>query len=127
MKYQVKHFKLSEFTCPDCGKVQISSALVFWLDMIRRAGGAPLVVSSGYRCKTRNALVNGAAMSRHMIGCAADIPAPKALGYNAFVDIAKRYALDGGEFVEYPKAGYIHFAVPREEMKSYWAGGIIEL
>lgn len=43
------------------------------LDPIREAWGAPIVVSSGYRCKELNALVGGAQYSHHILGCAADI------------------------------------------------------
>ena len=43
------------------------------LDPIREAWGAPIVVSSGYRCKGLNALVGGAKNSHHILGCAADI------------------------------------------------------
>ena len=43
------------------------------LDPIREAWGAPIVVSSGYRCKGLNALVGGAQYSHHILGCAADI------------------------------------------------------
>ena len=43
------------------------------LDPIREAWGAPIMVSSGYRCKELNALVGGAKNSHHLLGCAADI------------------------------------------------------
>ena len=43
------------------------------LDPIREAWGAPIVVSSGYRCKELNELVGGAKNSHHLLGCAADL------------------------------------------------------
>ena len=43
------------------------------LDPIREAWGAPILVSSGYRCKELNALVGGAKNSHHLLGCAADL------------------------------------------------------
>ena len=43
------------------------------LDPIREAWGAPILVSSGYRCKELNALVGGVKNSHHMLGCAADL------------------------------------------------------
>ena len=46
------------------------------LDPIREAWGAPIIVSSGYRCKELNALVGGVKNSHHLLGCAADITAP---------------------------------------------------
>ena len=43
------------------------------LDPIREAWGAPILVSSGYRCKELNALIGGAKNSHHLLGCAADL------------------------------------------------------
>ena len=43
------------------------------LQPIRDAWGAPIIVSSGYRCPALNKIVGGAAQSDHMYGCAADI------------------------------------------------------
>lgn len=43
------------------------------LDPIREAWGAPIMVSSGYRCPRLNELVGGVAHSHHILGCAADI------------------------------------------------------
>ncbi|MBR5842518.1 MAG: peptidase M15 [Bacteroidaceae bacterium] len=43
------------------------------LDPIREAWGAPILVSSGYRCKELNELVGGAKNSHHLLGCAADL------------------------------------------------------
>ena len=46
------------------------------LDPIRRRYGAPIIVTSGYRCPALNTAVGGVANSHHIIGCAADIIAP---------------------------------------------------
>ena len=46
------------------------------LDPIRRRYGAPIIVTSGYRCPALNTAVGGVANSHHIIGCAADIVAP---------------------------------------------------
>lgn len=45
------------------------------LDPLRRAWGAPITVTSGYRCTRLNAAVGGAANSHHLRGMAADITA----------------------------------------------------
>lgn len=45
------------------------------LQKVRDAWGAPIAVTSGYRCPRLNALVGGAANSQHMAGQAADIVA----------------------------------------------------
>ena len=39
-------------------------------------GGAPVVISSGFRCPQLNAAIGGAATSAHLYGCAADFTAP---------------------------------------------------
>lgn len=49
------------------------------LDSIRDAWGAPIVVTSGYRCAAVNALVGGVPTSAHALGLAADIR-PKSVG-----------------------------------------------
>ena len=43
------------------------------LDPIRKAWGAPIMVTSGYRCPRLNELVGGVTHSHHILGCAADI------------------------------------------------------
>ena len=43
------------------------------LDPIRRCYGAPIIVTSGYRCPALNTAVGGVANSHHIVGCAADI------------------------------------------------------
>ena len=43
------------------------------LDPIREAWGEPIVVSSGYRSKELNTLIEGVKDSHHILGCAADI------------------------------------------------------
>ena len=45
------------------------------LDPIRRRYGAPIIVTSGYRCPALNTAVGGVANSHHIVGCAADIVA----------------------------------------------------
>ena len=42
------------------------------LDPIRRRYGAPIIVTSGYRCPALNTAVGGVANSHHIVGCAAD-------------------------------------------------------
>lgn len=43
------------------------------LDPLRERWGAPIIVSSGYRCPKLNRAVGGAKTSQHMTGQAADI------------------------------------------------------
>lgn len=43
------------------------------LEPLRKAWGAPIIVTSGFRCPALNKAVKGAAQSQHMLGQAADI------------------------------------------------------
>lgn len=43
------------------------------LDPLREAWGAPVIVTSGYRCRNLNTVVGGAKSSQHVLGQAADI------------------------------------------------------
>lgn len=43
------------------------------LDPLREAWGAPIIVTSGYRCQKLNKAVGGASNSQHLYGQAADI------------------------------------------------------
>lgn len=72
------HFKLREFQCPCCGLVRVQPELIERLERLRALWGAPLVISSGWRCLSRNARVGGAPpRSLHLSGRAADIVVPR--------------------------------------------------
>jgi len=43
------------------------------LDQVRKCLGKPIMINSGFRCKTLNDAVGSKDTSQHMIGCAADI------------------------------------------------------
>lgn len=68
-----RHFDLSEFACPCCGRNEISRPFVGLLDQARELVGIPFRVSSGYRCKAHNRQVGGSPNSEHLVGFAADI------------------------------------------------------
>ena len=121
MKHSVRHFSVKEFNCPCCGRVKVAVALVFWLDVFRRALGHPLRVNSGFRCASRNAGVGGSSTSRHLIGCAADLSIPEGVERDAFFQMARRLSGEGWEIKEYPT--FLHIAVPREKQIKVWDGG----
>lgn len=68
-----KNFSRKEFACPCCGKDSINMKLVETVQAIRDAVGAPVIVTSGVRCATRNKDVGGVGNSSHLTGYAADI------------------------------------------------------
>ena len=53
----------------------IEADLLDGLENTRRAYGAPMTITSGYRCPERNERVGGARSSRHQFGLAADVSA----------------------------------------------------
>ena len=71
------NFKLREFQCRCCGTVKLCPKLLAKLQAVRDAWGGPLVITSGFRCSSRNKAVGGAKASFHLLGMAADIAASK--------------------------------------------------
>ena len=82
----MKYFKFSELTAsataerlaidntpPHAARKMLTILVEQLLDPIRRHYGAPIIVTSGYRCPALNTAVGGALNSHHIIGCAADI------------------------------------------------------
>ena len=67
-------FRVREFACKDgSDKILIDDALVAYLERIRSWAGAPVKITSGYRTPSHNAIIGGAARSKHLEGRAADI------------------------------------------------------
>ena len=85
----VKYFKKAEFKC-DCNgafcngyPAEISPVLVALLDRARAHFGKPMKITSGLRCKKRNAQLSGSiANSKHLSGKAADVWIIGAAGNN---------------------------------------------
>ena len=60
-------------TPPRAARTMLTILAEQLLDPIRRRYGAPIIVTSGYRCPALNTAVGGVANSHHIVGCAADI------------------------------------------------------
>ena len=55
-----KHFNSSEFKCPHCGKIKLSSKLIDKLEVLfDRVHASKCIISSGYRCKDYDIRENG--------------------------------------------------------------------
>ena len=127
IKYKVEFFEPREFVCKCCGTGRVASSLVYTLDMIRRAWDGAIIVTNGYRCEKHNREVGGATMSRHMIGCAADIKPldPALIGPFQYLLQHLTARRDGWELKLYPT--FVHIGVPRVESASLWSGGQINI
>lgn len=71
----IKDFSTHEFACPCCGDVLIDRYLINKLQQTRDLVGAPLVITSGFRCDKENAAIGGSEGSAHLKGQAVDIAA----------------------------------------------------
>jgi uncharacterized protein YcbK (DUF882 family) len=74
MKQLSKNFTSAEFACKcGCGFDTPDPHLIHVLQRIRDDFKAPLVITSGCRCKAHNTTVGGATTSQHVQGKAVDI------------------------------------------------------
>ena len=65
------------------------------LDPIRKAWGAPIKVTSGYRCPRLNELVGGVTHSHHLLGCAADIICGSTADNTRLFDLIRQMHAEG--------------------------------
>lgn len=75
--YLSAHMKKSEFQCgcnhPDCGLQQMMWQLNHAFEMTRSEYGAPITITSGYRCQRHNKESKGVPFSLHRVGAAIDL------------------------------------------------------
>lgn len=70
----LRYFSLTEFACRHCGLAQMHDGFLRRLDDLRHTLGAPLVVTSGYRCPIHNQAVSSSGPNGpHTTGRAADL------------------------------------------------------
>ena len=66
-----KYFTKDEMKCPCCGESKMDEHFMDILDSLRKGGGQPLKVNSGYRCLKYDKEINGA--GNHAQGRAIDL------------------------------------------------------
>jgi hypothetical protein len=101
------------------------------LESVQALLGAPLEISSGYRCAALNEAVGGSATSQHLLGLAADFACP---GFGPPLEVARAIQRSGLEFdqciLEYGRWVHLSFGEPArrrlltiyDEEKGYLAG-----
>ena len=68
--YVTDHFMYSDFICPCCDMLKIVPGFyrhVSLLERMRQEIDSPIIVTSGYRCKSHNAMVGGSPRSWHLL------------------------------------------------------------
>ena len=69
----MKHFKLSEFSCPCCGDNKMNPSSMERIDKAREIAGVHFVINSAKRCDKHNRDVGGEDDGAHELGFAFDI------------------------------------------------------
>lgn len=107
------HFARTAFAC-DCQGAYCDGfpgamdlGLLLKLEALRNALDAPVVITSGLRCETRNAEVGGIPGSKHLSGQAADLYAP-GIAITRVASIAESLGLGT---ILYPDQGFVHCEV----------------
>lgn len=134
-KMLTKNFALAEFIKPEEAE-EFRSAynepllrhrlemVATVLQQVRDELGMPLIVTSGWRSKRRNARVGGSPTSDHPNGYCADVMCPFINAEKlaaCFVSAKKRGLIDYDQLIIYPQ--HIHVSVnPRMRGQSFKAG-----
>lgn len=121
--FHVKHFIKDEFKCKDdCGELDIDPAIVVYLELMRRAWGKPIYVTSGRRCEAHNEKIGGVKNSNHTKGLAADIQirGESTKTWHEFVNFVKRFCTPELRVLEYTT--FLHIDVKDHPFsgKIYW-------
>ena len=72
-KEEWKNFRFEEFACSCCGRVDINSELVDFLQKSREELGESITINSGYRCPDHNSKVSSTGPSGPHTKSAVDI------------------------------------------------------
>lgn len=125
----MKHFTISELTRSatanrlgidntpsDAIKKNLEKLINTVLDPLREAWGAPIIVTSGYRCPALNRAVKGSKTSQHVLGQAADIKTvgDKPESNKKLFELAKKMIEDGrivvGQLIDEYGYDWIHIS-----------------
>ena len=97
------YFAFTEMVCPCCGRSDMNPAFMARLNLLRKACGFPLIVTSGFRCPDHNVKIGSKVNSAHVKGRAADIACTDS--HRRFVIVSEALKLGftrigiGGNFI----------------------------
>lgn len=120
-----EYFSVYEFRCGlgrgcGCATTLIDDQLVAYLTKIREHFGAPVTITSAYRCPSYNRSVNGATGSRHSKGQACDIVV-RGVAPRKVAAFAESIGVKGVGLYETQGDGYfVH--IDTRAAKSFWYG-----
>ena len=83
------------------------------LDPLRELWGAPLLITSGYRCTRLNRIVGGAENSQHIVGEAADLTAGSRADNRALYEMAVRSSIPYDQIILEKGGVWIHISYRR--------------
>ena len=89
------------------------------LDPLREAWGAPIIVTSGFRCKLLNQVVGGAANSQHTTGMAADVRtlSDYPSDNKRLFDLALSLDLPFDQLIDEYRYNWVHLSYSRYSMR----------
>lgn len=99
-QYLTRNFTRAEMACKCCGVCLMRDNFMAKLQALREAFGAPITVTSGYRCPAHNRQVGGAKGSQHVKGNASDL---YAKDMDRLLKLAKEIFINAT-----PGPGFIH-------------------
>lgn len=112
------NFFTGEFRCrcgsSRCNFTLVHPRLVDVLQTLRHILALPLIVSSGFRCKTHNKVIGGRPRSYHTRGMAADILCRQP-GHMEELVLAATDIPDVGGIGQYPLRRFVHIDVRHRE------------
>lgn len=126
-----KYFVEKEFACK-CGcstmpQGQPNDELIDILCEIREHFGKPLIIKSGYRCKSHNEKVGGAKNSRHVVGDAVDFTIKDTQTRQVFDYVVSKYENYGIArkiLADYPFRGFVHFDTRGKKARWTYPGSL---
>lgn len=121
--YMMKYFTLQEMSrsymanelgidnrIPEEYEANVIALIQNVLDPIREAWGAPITVSSGYRCPELNKAVGGSKTSQHMLGMAADLDIGMCVDNRKLFQFIQTLDIDFDQLIDERKYRWIHIS-----------------